>query len=366
MKKASGLDVLAVVPYQLGFQPKQSIVVIALKPPRSRLGMMSRLDLATTRQPGAGHAVARQLLQYLKADGANGAFVIRYASPADGPAEQDRAMRSVVEVFERSLDKVVSWDVVAPKVIPLQPGTLQAMAHSYTTEDLASTQMAATMIAQGATYLPERADLALLPDISQAQVRQASRSQRRVLDKAQMLTGSQLADWRLEELARWRRWLDLLAEAGDAVDQVEVPACELGHLGALLQEMPGRDAVLVLILDEAPGAELAAIRGGFDDRVFDQLATPGHQPSDRYLLAAPRLLALVAAHQVKRRRGGTLALMAWFAWWHSDGARAEVLADAALALPEPPSLAHLIKDLVQCSALPGALRLRAGQNGGSS
>jgi len=361
--KASGLDVLAVVPYQLGFQPKDSLVVIALRPPRGRLGMMTRFDLTPMRQGGVGREQARRLLLYLQADGANGAFVIRYASVADGPAHQDPAMLALVPELARVLDKVACWDVVGHSITPLHQGSLQAMARSYTDQDVASTRMAATMVAQGATFQQERADLALLPQVAGEQMRLAGRCQRRVLDRLPLFSTNQLVSWRLEELARWRRWLDRLAKADQGLDQVAVPASELGHMGALLQDITGRDAVLVLLTDQIPGAEILTAQGESSPDVFSALATPGHQPSDRYLEAAPRLLALVAAHQAKSRRSGTLALMAWFAWWHSDGARAAVLAEAALALPDPPSLARLVRDLVQAQILPAALRLMADHPG---
>jgi len=362
-KHASDLDVLAVVPYQLGFQPRDSLVVIAVRPPRGRLGMMSRFDLAQIRQVGVGRELARRLLRYLQADGANGAFVIRYASTADVPAHQDPAMWALVPELARVLDKVVCWDVVGSRLTPLHSRSLEPAGHSYTDQDMAGTRMAVAMVAQGATFRRERADFAQLPKVDSEQMRLAGRCQRRVLDKISLMSANQLVTWRLEELARWRGWLDQLAEAGQEIDQVAVPPSELGHLGALLQDITGRDAVLVLLVDEVPGADIQTAQGHHDQSVFEALATPGHAPSDRYLSAAPRLLALVASHQAKSRRSGTLALMAWFAWWHSDGARADVLAEAALALPDPPSLARLVRDLVHSQVLPAALRLMGDRPG---
>ena len=361
LKKGSGLDVLAVVPYQLGFQPKDSLVVVALRPPRSQTGMMSRFDLTPVRQPGVGQQMARRLLQYIKADGATGAFLIRYAGFKDGPARHDPAMVSVVQVLKKGLDQVVCWDVVGNRIIPLCNGSLEEMEPSFTKQDLAGTRAAATMISQGATFQADRADLAQLPTVDRDKIRLAGRSQRRVLDKVQTMCGPRLVDWRLEEIARWRQWLEHLAKAGPEVDLVTVPASELGHMGALLQDIKGRDAVLAMMVNEVSGAEIRAAKGGFDKKVLAGLFMPGCSPDTRYLEAAPRLLALVAAHQAQPRRGSALALMAWFAWWHSDGARAEVLAEAALALPNPPSLAQMVKDLVYGGTLPQAIRLMKAQ-----
>ena len=43
---SSPSDIVAIIPYQLGFEPRDSLVVVALEGPRRRFGMTMRLDLA--------------------------------------------------------------------------------------------------------------------------------------------------------------------------------------------------------------------------------------------------------------------------------------------------------------------------------
>ena len=361
LRTDNGLDVVASVPYQLGFRPKDSIVIIGVKPPKGRLGMMSRFDLSPIQQAGAGREIAKQLIQYVKADGGNGAFVIRYGKPEDPPAKQDAAMRAVVQEFSKRLTKVACWDVTNNRVVPLHNSSLEEMGPGFTDADLASTKMAATMTSLGMTFQPDRAALADLPEVDRDSARRAQRCQRRELDKIQLMRADALLDWRLDQLKRWRSWLERLVEAGESCDQVDLPAIELGHMGALICEQTGRDAVMAAIINEVEGADVLAAEGYFNEQVFDNLAAPNKKIDQRYCDAAPRLLELVAAHQSQSFKACTLSVMAWFAWWHSDGARAEVLAEAALALPDPPKMAAMIKDFVQIGALPQAIRLAASQ-----
>lgn len=81
-------DVLATVPYLLGFHPTESLVVVALRAPRNRVVCTMRVDLPPIRFAGA---VADQLLGAAGHSAASGVLVIAYsadAEPADSIAAQ--------------------------------------------------------------------------------------------------------------------------------------------------------------------------------------------------------------------------------------------------------------------------------------
>jgi len=80
VKLRSPADIVDAVPYLVGFEPHESLVVLSLRGPRSQLGLTARIDL-----PGAKSATAcaRNFVDYLKRDGASQAIIVVYP-PSDG------------------------------------------------------------------------------------------------------------------------------------------------------------------------------------------------------------------------------------------------------------------------------------------
>ena len=80
VKLRSPADIIDAIPYLVGFEPHDSLVVLSLRGPRSRLGLTARVDL-----PGAKSAAAcaRNFVGYLKRDGASQAIIVLYP-PSDG------------------------------------------------------------------------------------------------------------------------------------------------------------------------------------------------------------------------------------------------------------------------------------------
>ncbi|MDQ4007753.1 MAG: DUF4192 domain-containing protein [Actinomycetota bacterium] len=77
LKARNPEDLLAVVPYRLGFHPRDSLVVLALHGPRRRFGLTARVDL-----PPLPHVpeVARYLVRVLEQQGADEALLVAYAA----------------------------------------------------------------------------------------------------------------------------------------------------------------------------------------------------------------------------------------------------------------------------------------------
>jgi len=82
VKLRSPADIIDAVPYLVGFEPHESLVVLSLRGPRSRLGLTARVDLPTAK---SATACARNFVGYLKRDGAARAIIVLYP-PSDGIA----------------------------------------------------------------------------------------------------------------------------------------------------------------------------------------------------------------------------------------------------------------------------------------
>jgi len=68
-------DIVEVVPYLVGFQPEDSLVVVSLRGERLRVGLTARVDLPPAE---SAETCAREFVGYLKRDNAARAVVVFY------------------------------------------------------------------------------------------------------------------------------------------------------------------------------------------------------------------------------------------------------------------------------------------------
>ncbi|HEY0869189.1 MAG TPA: DUF4192 domain-containing protein [Acidothermaceae bacterium] len=92
-------DIVEVVPYLVGFQPENSLVVLSLRGERKRLGLTARVDLPAAR---SANACAREFVGYLKRDGADFAIVVLYP-PSGGRSHP--SVRRIAAALTRQLDQ---------------------------------------------------------------------------------------------------------------------------------------------------------------------------------------------------------------------------------------------------------------------
>jgi Domain of unknown function (DUF4192) len=78
LKASSPGDVITLVPYQLGFQPENSIVVVAVSEPRGRIGPILRIDMP---DPGDHRVTTDYLVQVLSHHGLRQVIAIAYSPP---------------------------------------------------------------------------------------------------------------------------------------------------------------------------------------------------------------------------------------------------------------------------------------------
>jgi len=90
IRSSSPFEVLALAERTLGFRPRESLVVVSLRPPRWRSGLVARADLADV------EATAPDLAQHLRADGAGRAFVAVVTDRSDTSTSPARSLPSPV------------------------------------------------------------------------------------------------------------------------------------------------------------------------------------------------------------------------------------------------------------------------------
>ena len=177
-------EVLALVPYRLGFHPAESIVAVSLRDDDT-IGLVARMDIADLAAPVSGGHAAHSLLSHLVADGASGAVVVAYTGSPDLRARgvrsaAARALITVLDAADELVSPVETW-VVGPQGYYAvdcsdrdccPPGGRPVA-------ELQATQVSARMVLDGIGVAPSRSDLARLPAVSV----DARRSARKARDR---------------------------------------------------------------------------------------------------------------------------------------------------------------------------------------
>ncbi|MFD6141357.1 DUF4192 domain-containing protein [Promicromonospora sp. NPDC060271] len=408
-------DLLAYIPYRLGFEPTESVVAVSLTGPRRRVGLVARVDLADLRlrQPDDpdgpdGAATARWLTDHVVADGADRAVVVLYT--ATDPATPSGAARRAVDLLrarlERRLPGTEAWlvsptgfralDCADPTCCPAQGRPLSALKGS---------RVAAHMVLEGRTVAgtrEERYALRAAPEQARTQARRAAArwtgTYRRLLDATTSPDGGgpvdrtipvrrtgrrqgaafgppaveahalradrELGDWGAESLDLWRSLLRVAVGVRPGQPLTLSPV-DLGKMGAALADVPVRDAVLLSL---APGAEDAALRtarrqvdGDTDAAtaaVMARIVDPeqGVPPDEAITRAACHVLEAVVTHVPRNRRAPAYLLLALVAWWRGDGGLAAERVSDALGVDPGYRLALLLRGAVAGGVPPGWVR----------
>ncbi|WP_334169668.1 DUF4192 family protein, partial [Timonella senegalensis] len=111
-------EILSLVPYQLGFEPENSLVLISLRGERNRVGLIARANLDDVLDPGS--PVIEALVDHALRDGASSVVVAIYVECTGDFAQDSAAQATVREVLdltsrgtEGNLDITEAWVVTA-------------------------------------------------------------------------------------------------------------------------------------------------------------------------------------------------------------------------------------------------------------
>jgi hypothetical protein len=94
LRLRSPTDVCEAVPYLVGFEPTESLVVVSLRGPRQRAGLTARIDLL---DPGSAPAMASFMVEHLERDRASAAIVVAYSEAVD---LADVAVRALLDACD--------------------------------------------------------------------------------------------------------------------------------------------------------------------------------------------------------------------------------------------------------------------------
>lgn len=412
-------ELLALLPYQLGFHPQESCVAVSLRAPRGRVGLVARMDLRDLGDLEHGPQTARALVSHLVSDGARRAVLVlytdsdpRYAAEnfsgdgknASGPSSglassrepragvQAALIRAAAEQFrdaaEPFLGDVPVWLVARTGYLALDctddeccpPGGRPL-------RELESTQVGAHMVLAGAMAQDSRESLVQIRPAAAASRRNAARVANRARARrarAESDGGERLARWRADGLAAWRAALAVsLAGAcapagsgagaragagpGASSGSGSVTPAVLGRIDAALGDVQVRDAVLLTMVPGTGDLPERAIVAPDSGPTWSAIGATtalgtifdsgqGVPPDDALAIAAADVLERVVAHTVGVAQAPALTLLGLLAWWRADGARAAVLIDRALEADPTHRLALLIGEAVAGGLPPGWVR----------
>lgn len=352
-------ELLALVPFQLGFQPRESLVLVSLRGPDGRVGLVARADLDDVCDPVAGPAVAARLVDHLRSDGAATVLAVVYTDDALPAAVPDGSRPWVAAATVASAAEPPGvanvWVVgrAGYRRLDCDDG-LCCPAQGRPLEDLESTQVGAHMVLAGATVRASRdqlADLAPVPEDDRRRARAAAVAWRRARS-ADGLRGPAHADWLERSLVAWHR----------AVEGSAAPA-ELGQVAAALDDVVLRDAVLVSLV---PGS------GRLPEKIVQEVGSPpqdtstsdavgravaalldpaaGVRPDSETERGRSALERVVTHHDPRAAPGRTL--LALVAWWHGDAALAAAHLDQVCG-EQDYRLARLLRTALDAGMPPG-------------
>jgi hypothetical protein len=334
-------ELLAVVPYLLGFIPANSIVTLCLS--NNRLGLTQRLDLPRLQD---AHGVAQALLPTLAGENPDSVILVGYEDcPGDSlPALEalTEALHShAVQVHDRLVVRDGRWrslDCLSPSCCPLKGSTVPEPA------DVPG--VVSEFVGQGVAPHPDRESLArqVEPGPQAAAVSRVLRSRQRARSRA----GNCPAVPRAELFSAWPRILDPEARSISAEDAA------LSAVSLLDIEL--RDALVAwlcpgtLPLDEL-SQEVQELLSGLESALQGNDTDPA--PTGALNGIQNRLIRLCAMLP-DDLAAPALSILASFTWWRGDGALARVALARALRCEPDYRLALLLQQMVELAIRPKA------------
>ena len=353
MRLRGPADVVAVLPYQLGYHPQDSIVVVALHD--RAVGLIERLDL-----PASEHVdeAARVLVGPLLRDRPEAVLLVGYET-AEGSSRpaldalRGQVMEADLDVLDRLFVRNGRWYSIdcadtccPPEGVPVQAADTPAVAEyvglevspltgrSAITDLVAAdpTLAAAVGAALDGLGVPD-------PDLS---------------DSGPTVTGLSDAARRLRALSGWAVVCDVTTGAAEVED---LDPAQIAVLVLSLEDVALRDGLVAwlcpgsLPLDSLPPDLLDALRCTLPTPSW-HLASPDGATAIAGRRLVARLQSLVRSVPDEHATPA-LTVLANLAWWQGDGALARTCLDRALEAVPGYRLARLLERMLDLGVRPG-------------
>lgn len=335
-------DVVAVLPYQLGYHPQDSIVVVALRD--RAVGLIERIDV-----PPPQHAdeASRALVVPLLHERPEAVMLVGYESrPAASRPTLDALRRLLTDAGLLVLDRLVvrdgRWFALdcTQECCPAEGVPVRA----------ADSPAVAEMVGLEISPLAGRGALA---DLVAAEPRVAG-AVAAVLVQPQAGPTDSEAVRRLRALSHWSVACDV---TGRGAEVEELTAAQVALLVTSLDDHDLRDGLVAWL---CPGSlPLDCLSPDLIDalRCTMPLPTWHRRPGDgAAAIARRRLLArlqALARSVPDDHCAGVLTVLANLAWWQGDGALARTCLDRALESAPGYRLARLLERMVDLGVRPG-------------
>ena len=341
-------ELVALAWYQLGYRPRESVVVIGLDGVRGRTGLVVRADLGAADRRTLT-AVCRSVVRPLRRTGAHAAVVI---AVTDRDHEVSRRVARVAAGVMSAAGLTLAEALYVGRAPSARCAARSTAAVELPLAEVESSEVAARMVAMGRVLAPDEATL--LADVEPAvalRFRATGEPGEQEVPAAPTGSGASaapagsgapteqarpaepLGDPRLDASGWLAHWREVLG--GTAV-------APRSGFAAALRDVRLRDAVLLTLV---PGA------GRVPEDLLTGHPVPGSvldgAPDQELLTRGTALLAAAAREAGPGRRADVLGVLAWAAWWSGDGARARLLAERAVAEEPGHRLARLVGLLLE-------------------
>lgn len=345
LKISDPSELLAYVPHALGFQPEDSVVLMSIRAPRGRVGLVARVDLPDLHSE-RGEEVLERLGAHLYRDGAAAVAAVIYSPRGKEAAEleeEKRSARRILDLVECCADMpplLDAWLVGSNRYLCLTCDCEECCPEQgRPLDELESTSVAAAFVMAGSAPAPDRASLA--PGLEANPRARAAFARALTAERARVEAG--------EVGPRDRVCRAVAVLTGERT--ASRPA--LARVAALVADKLLRDAVIAQLID----ADCLSIERNDLDAVFsraysEQATAPDRARVDRAVETLARAIRLASGQD----RANLLGMRAWLCWWSGDGAAAAVNAEEASDLDPSQRLAILVLRAVEGGLAPGWAR----------
>jgi len=316
LKLRSPLDIIDAIPYLLGFEPADSIVVLSLRGKRSHLGLTARADL-----PSADFAddSAREYAGYLKRDRALQALVVFYP-PTDGLSHP--SVQPLADALTRHLTRL---HIDIKEMLCVSDGRWWSL--------LCANELCCP--SAGTPISPDRTSVCVAELTMRGAVALESREAlERMLDPVSGFVN--LAMSRALPKARAAAVLDFVKRG--QVAQIELLAAYRAAVDA--RRAPEGVVAAALEVDQ-----VARMIAALDDKtVRDEILCWFGGDEGEVLLA---LLVELVRHAVPPHHVAPLTTLAWVSYLRGDGGFAGIALDRALAADSSYYLAQILDQVLR-------------------
>jgi hypothetical protein len=351
-------DLLSIIPYALGYQPVESLVVVCLRVDGT-LGMVARVSFSDLNPASECQNLAQMVARNAFEDEVRHAYLILYTEVKDEFSLQK--LKRQAQMFARALQPTSNeiWVVDGMRFYCLNKESGCCPAEGYPVEELACTEASAAMVFKGYAPVESREEYVKLPEVDSAKLMVAQRAELKKL--AEIKGGADGSEVMIAtRKGALRLWRQLCKKTRQ---EQQLPALSLGKMAGTLTDTKVRDAVLLSCLPS--GAKLANALVSHLEPVNSQVAqllnslvsprdalTPDRQELGIY----KQVLESVATVATEPGRVAPLALLAFLAWWSGDGTLANHRLKQGQDLDPKYQLAVMLASALEGGIRPGWIR----------